>query len=168
MKLLDVNKEKRGVVVYITSLLWLGLAAVSSYLNVPLKDLAVYFISLTGFITTYIWGESVRPAEETSIFLKGKTSVREKTIYLTLILWILLGAFGVYRKLNFVDLAAYFGALTPFVGAFILGRSYKSNIATPIPEFTNNQTSTDIKSDSTVNNTETQTDTPDNTNSSDK
>lgn len=129
---IDVNKEKRGVLIYITSLLWLLLGATATYFAVPLVDMSVYFLSLTGFVSSYVWGEGVRPSTETSIFSKGETSAREKMIYITILLWIIVAAFGFYRKLNFVELAAYYGSLTPFVGAFILGRSYQANTNTDI------------------------------------
>jgi hypothetical protein len=46
-------------------------------------------------------------------------------IYITIVLWGITGALGVIWEKSLTELAAYFAALTPFVGAYILGTTYK-------------------------------------------
>jgi len=122
------GEEKREVIIYVVVVLWAIFAVLSSIFAVDYASMSVYFLSLTGFVSAYIWGESVRKSEETSVFKSGASSSREKMMYVTIILWTLLGFWGIYKQNDFVNLAAYFGALTPFVGAYILGRTYKPNL----------------------------------------
>lgn len=129
------TEEKRVIIIYTTVLIWIIFGILASLFNIPYPSLSVYFLSLTGFVSAYIWGESVRKSETSTIFHKGATSSREKMMYAVVILWILLGLWGIYKSNDFVDLAAYFGSLTPFVGAYILGKTYKPNeISTEKPK----------------------------------
>ena len=126
MKMVDVN-EKRIIIIYIVILLWIIFGILASIFGIDYASMSVYFLSLTGFVSAYIWGESIRKSETSSIFKKGETSSRERMMYVVVILWTLLGIWGVYRVTDFVNIAAYFGSLTPFVSAYILGRTYKPN-----------------------------------------
>lgn len=124
---LNVGKEKRLHIIYTTVFLWVVFGIAAALYSIPYSSMAVYFLSLTGFVSAYIWGESIRKSKNTSIFEIGSTSSREKMMYVTMFLWTLLGVFGLIKQSDFVNLAAYFSALTPFVGAYILGKSYKPN-----------------------------------------
>lgn len=88
-------------------------------------ELSAYFISLTGFVGSYIWGESVRKSGTTTLFKKGKSSSREMMVYVAMLLWTISGAFSIIKSLNLTEIAAYFAALTPFIGAYMLGETYK-------------------------------------------
>ena len=124
---MDITNSKRLMLIYVTVLLWLFVGVLGAYKTVPFQDLTVYFLSLTGFVASYIWGESVRPADATSILKKGKNSSREVLIYICILIWAIFGTFVILKKVNLslVDLAAYYSSLTPFVSAYILGVTYK-------------------------------------------
>ena len=98
-----------------------------AYFGSSFSDLAVYFVSLTGFVATYIWGESVRKSGSKSIWKFGKCSTRQLMIYITILLWAILGSVGIIKSVDLRQLSAYFAALTPFVSSFILGKSYFSH-----------------------------------------
>jgi hypothetical protein len=92
--------------------------------KVKFTSMAVYFLSLTGFVGSYLYGETVKPKKSTSpIFLKGKTDKREIIIYMCIILWTILGVYGVIMNVPIDEIGAYFGALTPFVAGYILGET---------------------------------------------
>jgi hypothetical protein len=112
------------MLIYIVVLLWLAMGALGAFYETSYAQLAVYFLALTGFVASYIWGESVRPARSTSVFGRGKSSSREILIYMSILMWAGLGAFGIIKKADLNEMAAYYSALTPFVGAYILGVSY--------------------------------------------
>jgi hypothetical protein len=124
---LNVGNEKRLHIIYTTVFLWVVFGIAAALYSIPYSSMAVYFLSLTGFVSAYIWGESVRKSRNTPLFQTGTTSSREKMMYVTMFLWTVLGVFGLLKQSDFVNLAAYFSALTPFVGAYILGKSYKPN-----------------------------------------
>jgi hypothetical protein len=124
MTLPNVNSSKRLMLIYAVVFLWLGMGVLGAFYETSYSQLAVYFLALTGFVASYIWGESVRPARSTSVFRKGRSSSREMLIYLCVLLWAGVGALGVIKKASLEELAAYYSALTPFVGAYILGVSY--------------------------------------------
>lgn len=92
--------------------------------KIKFTSMAVYFFSLTGFVGSYLYGATVKPKENTSpIFLKGDTDKRETMIYVCMILWAGLGVYGVINNIMLDEVGAYFGALTPFVGGYILGET---------------------------------------------
>ena len=124
---MNITKSKRLMLIYVTIFLWLAMGMLGVYKAVTFPSLTVYFLSLTGFVASYIWGESVRPADATSVFKKGKNSSREVLTYVCILIWTIFGAFVILKKvnLNLEDLAAYYSALTPFVSAYILGATYK-------------------------------------------
>jgi hypothetical protein len=95
--------------------------------NIELTSLASYFISLTGFIGAYIFGESVRRGNESSIFLSGPSDRREIMTYIIISFWLIIGVFSVVNHKDLLEISAYFAALTPFVGSYILGETYKKD-----------------------------------------
>jgi hypothetical protein len=117
--------SKREFIIYIVILFWIYLGTISIYYGYNLTDISVYFLSLTGFVMTYIFGESVRKSNDSSIFLKGKISKRELMIYIIMLFWVTIGTFGIIFGIDIVDIATYFGSLTPFVGAYIIGETFK-------------------------------------------
>ena len=52
-------------------------------------------------------------------------------IYLTVFLWLVIGIFTVINKADLMGMSAYFAALTPFVGSYIIGETIKKE---PISE----------------------------------
>jgi len=46
-------------------------------------------------------------------------------IYLTVGLWLLIGVFTIINGADLMGMSAYFAALTPFVGSYIIGESVK-------------------------------------------
>ncbi len=117
--------SKRETIVYLVLFFWIEMGSLSVFYDRDLTDLSVYFLSLTGFVMTYIFGESVRKSSDTSVFLKGKTSKRELMMYIVLLIWFLLGNWIIYSGGDIIGASTYFGALTPFVGAYVIGETYK-------------------------------------------
>lgn len=128
---MNIFNSKRLMLVYATIISWLGLGALGALNGASYASLSVYFLALTGFVATYIWGESVRPAESSSILSKGKNSSREILIYVCVLIWIVVGVFGVMKKASLEELAAYYSSLTPFVGSYLIGVSYKPAATEP-------------------------------------
>jgi hypothetical protein len=67
----------------------------------------------------------MRPSEDTSIFLKGKNSKREVLMYITIALWAIVGIWVIVKNADLMGASAYFAALTPFVGSYIIGETFK-------------------------------------------
>lgn len=131
MDLTVPTNSKRILLVYIVIFLWVLFASLM-YFNINevnnFKSLSVFFLSLTGFIMSYIWGESARKSNKTTIFRTGYSSKRERLIYIVILLWTIVGMFSIFKPLPLIDLSTYFGSLTPFVGSYIIGETYnKSN-----------------------------------------
>ena len=120
-----MKKSKRQSLIYITILLWLVFGITGLIKHVEYTGMSVYFLSLTGFIGSYIWGESIRKSKSTHIFKFGKTSTREMMIYIVLLLWTIIGMFALFFNADLTAVSAYFTSLTPFVSAYILGSSYR-------------------------------------------
>ena len=125
MSIREKLNSKREAIIYLVLFFWIEMGLLSVFYERDLTDLSVYFLSLTGFVMTYIFGESVRKSNDTSVFLKGKTSKRELMMYIIIIIWFLLGNWIVYSGGDIIGASTYFGALTPFVGAYIIGETYK-------------------------------------------
>ena len=121
--------DKRLMIVYTVIFLWTCLGVTGAIAAASFVSLAVHFLSLTGFVGVYVWVESVRKSYKTSIFRKGPSSNREIISYVVMFLWAILGAYGILKHKPLDQLAAYYGALTPFVGAYILGDTYKNSAA---------------------------------------
>ena len=94
--------------------------------GVSLADTSVYFLSLTGFIGSYIYAESVRKSTDSSIFLKGPNSKRESLTYAIVVIWAILGFITIYHKASITETSTYFAALTPFVGAYLIGETHRA------------------------------------------
>ena len=117
--------SKRECLTYVIILIWVGIGILGTYFETDFTELATYFISLTGFAGAYMYGESVRQSDDTSIFSPGKSSKREIVIYVTVGLWLLIGVFTIINKADLMGMSAYFAALTPFVGSYIIGETHK-------------------------------------------
>lgn len=120
------KNDKRLIMVYVILALWLGFAVMGIVYAINFTSIAIYFLSLVGFVGTYVWGESVRKSKKSSIFQKGPNSEREILSYIVMGLWVILGIYGIVFEKPLDEMAAYYGSLTPFVGAYILGETYKS------------------------------------------
>jgi len=115
---------KREGLVYLTVGLWVLMGILGAFRESDLKDLAVYFGSLTAYVATYIWGESKRPSEKSGILEKGPSSRREMMIYVVVSLWAIAGAAAIWFKSDLNDLAVYFVSLTGFVASWIAGEVF--------------------------------------------
>jgi len=67
----------------------------------------------------------MRPSNDSSIFRKGKNSKRENLMYITIALWTIIGVWVIVKNADLMGAAAYFAALTPFVGSYIIGETFK-------------------------------------------
>ncbi len=117
--------SKRECLTYIIILMWVGLGILGAIYKTDFVQLASYFVSLTGFVGAYMYGESVRQSEDASIFKAGRSSKREIVIYVTIALWLAIGVYTIVKQLDIVGMSAYFAALTPFVGSYIIGETLK-------------------------------------------
>lgn len=121
-------ESKRECITYLIIFLWLTLGVAATYLETDYIALSAYFVSLTGFLISYIFGESLRKSENPSIFLPGPNSRREVIIYITVVLWFIIGLFSIFNKIDLTGVSAYFAALTPFIGSYILGETFKKEV----------------------------------------
>ena len=126
--------SKRECLTYVIILIWVGIGILGTYFETNFTELATYFISLTGFAGAYMYGESVRQSDDTSIFSPGKSSKREIVIYVTVGLWLLIGIFTIINQADLMGMSAYFAALTPFVGSYIIGETHKKESLDEIEE----------------------------------
>ena len=125
--------SKTQKLTYIVVFLWIIYGILAIWQNMPLGQLAGYYASLTLFISTYLWGEFRRSSNKTDIFTEGETSSRERIIYVVLLLWSILGAFGIFILDELNSLTVYFGSLSPFVMSYIIYKTTKGY--EHIPEF---------------------------------
>lgn len=119
-----VVDSKIGIVTYVVIIFWVFMGIFASYHNADYTSLASYFVSLTGFVGTYIFSETKRKSTSSSIFKKGKSSTREFIIYFMIFIWATVGIWVIYNDGDLPGASAYFAALTPFVGSYILSRTY--------------------------------------------
>ena len=119
-----LNSGKREGLVYLTVFLWVVMGILGAIKEADLKELAVYFGSLTAYVATYIWAESKRPSEKTGILKKGPNSRREAMIYIIVGLWTVAGSISIWFQASLSDLAVYFVSLTGFVASWIAGEVY--------------------------------------------
>jgi hypothetical protein len=119
-------ESKRECMTYLVMLLWIGIGLLGFYFDTNYNHLAAYFLSLTGFVMSYMFGESFRKSNDSSIFMSGKTSKRELVTYMTILMWTAIGVFGIIKAQDLMALSAYFAALTPFVGAYVIADSVKA------------------------------------------
>lgn len=123
-------ESKRECITYLVVFIWVIVGITATYFDTNFTDLAAYFVSLTGFVTAYIFGESVRKSEKSSIFLKGPTSRREMMMYIIMALWAIIGIWVIVQRADLIGVSAYFAALTPFVGSYIIGETFKKESET--------------------------------------
>lgn len=96
--------------------------------NTSFSEMAIYFVSLTGFVGAYMYSETVKPDKNsTTIFIKGKSDKREIIVYVCILFWALLGFWGIIKNVPLEEIGAYFGSLTPFVAAYVLGQSVRKS-----------------------------------------
>ena len=119
-----LNSGKREGLVYLTVFLWVAMGILGAIKEADLKELAVYFGSLTAYVATYIWAESKRPSEKTGILKQGPNSRREAMIYIIVGLWAIAGSISIWFQASLSDLAVYFVSLTGFVASWIAGEVY--------------------------------------------
>lgn len=120
-------ESKRETIIYLVIFLWACLGGLGLFYLSDLTHLSVYFLSLTGFIGTFIFGETIRKSDGTSIFQKGRTSKRELLTYIIITIWMVIGVVVIIQGGDIIGAAAYFGSLTPFVGAYILAETYTAD-----------------------------------------
>lgn len=118
-------ETKRECITYLVVFLWVAVGVLATYFDTNFTDLAAYFVSLTGFVAAYIFGETIRKSKKSSIFLSGTTSKREAMMYITIALWLIVGVWVIVKNADLMGMSAYFAALTPFVGSYIIGETYK-------------------------------------------
>lgn len=121
-------ESKRECVTYLVVFLWLAVGVVATYFKTDFTALAAYFVSLTGFVASYIFGESIRKSKNPSIFLPGPNSRREVMMYITIGLWLVIGLWVIIKNADLIGVSAYFAALTPFVGSYIIGETFKKEV----------------------------------------
>lgn len=119
------NFGKREWLVYIVVFLWIAFGLLGAFEDANFSQMATYFGSLTAYVATYIWAETKRPSEKTSVMLPGPSSRREVMIYVIVILWAIAGAFAIKMHRDLGDLALYFVSLTGFIASWIAGEVYK-------------------------------------------
>ena len=117
--------SKRECLTYMIILLWVSVGVLGTYFETNFTELAAYFVSLTGFAGAYMYGETKRKSKDSSIFMSGKSSKREIMIYITVLLWLIIGTFTIINGADLIGVSAYFAALTPFVGSYIIGETVK-------------------------------------------
>jgi len=118
-------ESKRECITYVVMLLWLGMGVLAFFYETDFTNLSAYFLALTGFVMSFIFGESYRKSSDSSIFLPGQASKRELVTYITMAFWTLIGVWGIITRQDIIGLSAYFAALTPFVGSYVIGQSVK-------------------------------------------
>lgn len=124
-RLFRLLNSKREFMIYLIMILWGVLGILAFNFGTNMAELAAYFVSLTGFVGSYIFGESKRQSGKSSIFTGGPNSKREIMMYVVILLWTSLGVFTIVKSLNLIEMSAYFAALTPFVGGYVLGETFK-------------------------------------------
>lgn len=55
--------SRREAMIYIVTCLWAVSGAMAIWIGIELAELTVYFVSLTGFITAWLLGESYKPED---------------------------------------------------------------------------------------------------------
>lgn len=128
------KKSKSERLIYFVMFLWVVFGILGIKYNSNLTQIAGYYASLTLFIGTYLWGEYKRTSSSTTVFSKGKSSSREIVIYVTVLLWTILGIFGIIKNMNINNLTVYFSSLSPFVTSYIIYKTTKGN---DLPIFNN-------------------------------
>jgi len=121
----NISKSER--LIYVIIFLWALYGVYGIYYNINLNQLAGYYAALTLFVSTYLWGQHKRTGNTTKLFKRGPNSSRELIIYITIFLWCLTGAAGIYLNYDLNSLTVYFSALSPFVISYIIYKTTKGN-----------------------------------------
>ena len=119
------NFGKREWLVYIVVAMWMAFGILGAFQDANFSQMATYFGSLTAYVATYIWAETKRPSQKTSVMLPGPSSRREVMIYVIVVLWAIAGAVAIKMHKDLGDLSIYFVSLTGFVASWIAGEVYK-------------------------------------------
>lgn len=145
------EKTRSEILTYIILLLWVVFGVFGIVFNTDMVALGGYYASLTFFVATYLWGEYKRSSTESNIFQKGVNSTRETIIYITLLLWSILGSYGIIKGADMTQLTVYFSALAPFVSSYIIYKTSKGTADLPIfnSSFKSTTTTTETKSSTT-------------------
>lgn len=125
-----VSKGER--LIYVVIFLWVAFGVLGIIKGTNITQLAGYYASLTLFVSTYLWGEWKRTSAATKLFSKGENSSREVMIYITIFLWSVLGAVGIFFMSELNSLTVYFSSLSPFVISFIIYKTTKGEGDLPI------------------------------------
>lgn len=128
------NKTKSQRLIFIVIILWVVFGILGIKYSADLTYLAAYYASLAIFIGSYLWGEHRRSSDATKLLESGPNSVREVTIYITLLLWVIVGIYGVTQAYDISKLTVYFTALSPFINSFIIYETTRKDKDTPILE----------------------------------
>ena len=144
-----IPRSRRERLIYIVVLLWCYFGVLGFLSKTSYSDLAVYFVSLTGFVGSYVWSETKRRSVSQPGYLFAPKSRREKIVHISVWAWFVLGNFAVFNHLSLIDLSAYFAALTPFVGAYVMGETFKPSSTIKVPTISkeDSDTSTDETDD---------------------
>jgi hypothetical protein len=138
-KVINIEKQKltkANRLLYVVMILWIIFGILGIYFNTNLQQVAVYYSSMTLFIGAYLFGEYKSPSDDkTLLFTPGSSSTREISVYITLLLWILLGLYGMFKSKDLTNLAVYFTSLTTFVTSYILYKTAKGQDTPVIPTF---------------------------------
>jgi hypothetical protein len=127
LKSTDRKFSKSERLIYIIIFLWIVYGILGILHDASLTQLAAYYASLTLFISTYLWGEHKRTSNSSYVLSNGRSSSREIIIYVTVLLWCVLGAFGIIKTYDINTLTVYFTSLTPFVSSYIIYKTTKGN-----------------------------------------
>ena len=63
-------RSRREIMIYVVVLIWSIAGFVSMYYARDLKELSIYFASLTGFVASWIAGEKFKPEDEVNQNIK--------------------------------------------------------------------------------------------------
>lgn len=119
--------ERRKLLTYIIIFLWLAFGIFSIIEKGNITGLPTYFLSLTGFVGSYLFGESYRKSNKKYSVFKDvrKCSKREFLIYIVILIWVICGTVGILYDASMSELGAYFGSLTPFVASYMMSDTFK-------------------------------------------
>ena len=121
-------KSKRLFMTIVILLFWLALGGFGMWLggeSFTFYELSAYFAAMLIPVSTYVYGESRRGSSKTMMVSSGESSKREIVTYLFMLVWGVVGAFGIIMDISMAALAAYIATLTPFISSYILGETYR-------------------------------------------
>jgi len=122
-----LKASKRERMIYSVIFMWVAIGLLGIFFDSNFAELAGYYVALTGFVGAYLWGESVRGSEKTNGSNKPRKSKREIMMYVIILLWAATGSYAIIKGASILQISAYFAALTPFVGGYIIGETYRTS-----------------------------------------